>query len=529
MQIVYDRFETVELSLHKAFFHIEDFDPNVWEGLIEENKDDEESDSDPTESARFEFTSDHNIIITIVAEKDLARQHALKCFELLNLWYCFDHAEVDARELSSYANNICRFRKILDDSYLLAYIDGTSNILESKMESKITNEMGFEKTMEYMKGAINKNIGLERYLESQDIHVDSETLEEGEKIMIKGSNLDFILWLGKYYLEVNENSFQSNLIINSNCPQIGDSETYELGQNDSDETAPNNYMLFSQIVKAYEKEYRKWERQPYLQRQLSSIRCKIDEGRGRITLEWVFSHYYQYENNEIIEKMFYAMNSDICDYKLNKELVEAVRNHPDPHFAVQVNEHYNEYKKYNKNCIDFPFVDPTRYVEPQKIPVMDKNPIDLRLGKYIEISLSAEDVSSLYKCFYTKFEQPEPEKPSVESDLIYYLSQDSDDDRSHYGIYWQGSREGLALFLTRVLPPKKSGFWKNVYKVFRIKKNDKWGDTEDLNKIYSREWDTEDNSEECKKLESLYNNWMIRRPNLKGKWEFKDWHKKKKS
>jgi hypothetical protein len=68
-----------------------------------------------------------------------------------------------------------------------------------------------------------------------------------------------------------------------------------------------------------------------------------------------------------------------------------------------------------------------------------------------------------------------------------------------------------------------------VYKVFRIKKNDKWGDTEDLNKIYSREWDTEDNSEECKKLESLYNNWMIRRPNLKGKWEFKDWHKKKKS
>lgn len=161
-----------------------------------------------------------------------------------------------------------------------------------------------------------------------------------------------------------------------------------------------------------------------------------------------------------------------------------------------------------------------------KGPEGHETPIDVRLGQLLEVELSPEDVSSLYKCFYTKFEQPEPEKPSVESDLIYYLTQDSDDDRTHYGIYWQGSREGLALFLQGVLPPKKSGFWKSVYKVFRIKKNDKWINTKDLNKINSREWDTNKNRKECEKLESYFNNWMKKGAELKGRWEFKDWRRK---
>ena len=504
MQLVYDRFETIESNLHKAYYHVEDVDPELWNKLNE--------DKDPGI-----FVSGYNITVPFNVEADNARNEAYSFFETNNLLCLagleYDITKVDSK-VTSFSSCLFRFWSNLDPSLALYIEFGTRKIDYSLLKSLIGKKEE-EKAAELLGALVNKVFGLEHYLDYLGIHLDSSGIKKGKDILAKDSALEFFKWFRQFEIKNSSDDYQYQVISE---PYLGKTGTI------NQENANSYVHLLEYCVKRHETEYREWKTENVgLKGRKTAIISKIDFVIGRFSLQRLFYLYYIYVEGHILDKMFTAMNEEKSDGDLNKQLVEAVRNYPDPQFAIEVNERYKDYKRYNPRCIDLPFVDQDavskRMVSPSSHEDNTSH-IDVRLGKYFEVSLEWEDVAALYNCFYQMFEG------ETKEDIIYYLAVGEDDGRAHNGIKWQGSREGLALFLTGVLPPKKNGFWKAVYKVFRIKKNDKWVDTKDLNRITSREWDTKKNREECESLESFYNNWMRRRPDLKGRWEFKDWRKK---
>ena len=505
MQIVYDRFETIESNLHKAYYHVEDVDAELWKKLIE--------DKDPGI-----FVSGDIITVTINADADNARKEAYSFLEVNNL-LCLAGLEYDITKVdytvTTFPSSLFCFYNNLPAS-LLIYIEFGIKKFDLSLLISLGAKLEEEKAVALSKAFAEKLFGFERYLDYEGIQLDSSSIKKGEEILVKGSALDFYKWIRQFESNSLED-FQFQIISN---PFWEDQEnaTHEI---------PNLYVhLLEYCIKKHETEYREWKTENAgLKGRKTAIISNIDFVIGRFSLQRLFYLYYIFVEGHILDKMFYAMNAETSDGDFNRLLVETVRNFPDPQFALEVNERYKEYKRYNPGCIDLPFVDQDAETKlmASPSPIESDTPhIDVRLGKYFKVSLDSEDVSVLYHCFYKMFDSE-----TTRWDLIYYLATGADDGHAHNGIKWQGSREGLALFLQGVLPPKKTGFWNNVYNVFRIKKNDEWVKTGDLKKIYSREWDTEDNRKECENLESYFNNWIEKRRNLKDKWEFKDWHKKK--
>lgn len=506
MQLVYDRFETIESNLHKAYYHLEDIDPEMLNKFIEDNIDDPDI-----------HVSGNDVIYTIHEDGDDARTKATLFFSSFNI-SCI--AGLDFFETkgdytkTSFASNLICFYYNLDDSLALYITYGIKHVDYSLLISSV-GKLEAEKFAELLKAEAVKYFGFERLLDYSGIHLDSASIKKGKEILANESALEFYKWFNQLVPNISFNDIKFRTISN---PIMGAPERM------TKEAAIYNVQLLEHCIKKHETEYWEWRTENAgLTRRKTAIISRIDSLHGRFSLQYVFYKYYILVEGHILDKMFNAMNEETSDGNFNKLLVEAVRNFPDPQFAIEVNERYKEYKRYNPGCIDLPFVD--QDAEPKLMAPLNRQEdntrnFDVRLGKYLEVSLEREDVAALYNCFYQMFDSE-----TKKGDILYYLSTGADDGLVHNGIKWQGSREELALFLQGVLPRKKRGFWKAVYKVFRIKKNDEWVKTKDLNKINSREWDTKDNRKECEKLESLYNNWMIRRPNLKGKWEFRDWHK----
>ena len=504
MQLVYDRFETIESNFHKAYYHVEDVDPELWNKLNE--------DKDPG----F-FVSGYNITVSFNEEADNARNEAYSFLEANNLLCIagleYDFTNVDPNE-TSFSSTLFRFINNLAPS-LFAYIEFGIKKLDYSLWKSLGAELEEEKATALNKALADKLLGFERYLDYKGIHLDQTGIKRGKEILVNGSDIDFYQWISQ---------FESNSIEDTQF-QIISNPLWGSPGNVAQEVPIIIIHLLEYCIKKHETEYKEWKTgNAGLKGRKTAFISNIDFVIGRFSLQRLFYLYYNYVEGHILDMMFYAMNAETSDGDLNKQLVEAVRNYPDPQFAIEVNERYKEYKRYNPGCIDLPFVD--QDAEPKLMastnPFESNMPhIDVRLGKYFEVSLNSEDVSALYNCFYQMFDSE-----TKRGDIIYYLSTGADDGLVHNGIKWQGSRVGLALFLKSVLPPKKDSFWDNVYNVFRIKRNDEWAKTGSLKNIYAREWDTKYNRKECEKLESLYNNWMIKRPNLKGKWEFKDWRKK---
>ena len=505
MQLVYDRFETIESNLHKAYYHFEDVDPELLDKFNEDNRDDPDID-----------ISGYDIIATFHEGGNKARLEAINIFHIFNL-YClagleYDETIVDSTDTTS-SSTLYHFFNNLDAS-LFYYIEFGVKKFDYSLLKSSAEKLEKEKAAAVVKASATKLFDLESILDCLGIQLDSTSIKKGKEILAKESALEFYEWSLQY-----EPSSPNDCRV-----QVISNPCYEF-DNLTQEEAISHVHLLEYCIKKYEKEYREWKTENAgLKGRKTAIISIFDFIIGRYSLQRLFYIYYLVEGH-FLDKMFYAMNAETYDGDFNRLLVEAVRNYPDPQFALEVNERYKEYKRYNPGCIDFPFVD--QNAEPKHIappsPIEDNtHHIDVRLGKYFEVSLDIEDVEYLYHCFYQMFD-----RETKRGDILYYLSTGADDGLVHNGIKWQGSREGLALFLQGVLPRKKRGFWKAVYKVFRIKKNDEWVKTKDLNRIGPREWDKDKNSEECKYLEKYYNNWMKKRPDLKGQWEFKNWRKER--
>jgi len=506
MQLVYDRFETIESNLHKAYNHFEDIDPEIWKQIIDAN------DSD------FDI-SGYNLTITFHEDADHARMNAIYYFFTINL-LCLAKLEDDLPIVdsidTSFSADFVRFYHNLGVS-LCTYVSICSSKLDDAILLSLFKKFDKEKKNEFFKSFIIKYLGIERFIDILNISLNSGNIKKVEELLAKEPLDEFNKWMKQFVFICSSDDFVSNLICN---PIIEDT---------IDKLSPNEHLHFLHLLdycmKKHETEYKEWVNNDIIKRRRLTFTAIFDCLFGRFNLHIMFYLYYRLVEGHLLDQMFYAMNAETSDGDLNKQLVEAVRNYPDPQFAIEVNERYKDYKRYNPGCIDLPFVDQDAETKlmASPSPIESDTPhIDVRLGKYFKVSLDSEDVSVLYHCFYQMFDSE-----TTRWDLIYYLATGADDGHAHNGIKWQGSREGLALFLQGVLPPKKTGFWNNVYNVFRIKKNDEWVKTGDLKKIYSREWDTEDNRKECENLESYFNNWIEKRRNLKDKWEFKDWHKKK--
>jgi len=505
MQLVYDRFETIESNLHKAYYHLEDIDPELWKDFYEATLDDPDF-----------YISGCEFTVTIHAEGNLARREPYSFLAYFNLCFFagreYEEPIVDSTD-ANFPSSLILFFSTLEPSLSLYSQMGIKQF-DLNLYKSLAEKLEDETVAATEKAFANMNSNFENYLEYRGVHLDSTSIKKGKDILTNGSALDFYKWITQYKWN---SSYEHKVQIISN-PYISKLDDF------TREDAFFFVDILEYCVKKHETEYLEWKTENAgIKGRKTAFLSIVDYLIGRFSLHYLFYLYYCFVEGRVLDNMYYAMNEETSDGNFNKLLVEAVRNFPDPQFAIEVNERYKEYKRYNPGCIDLPFVD--QDAEPKLMAPLNRQEdntrnFDVRLGKYFEVSLEWEDVSALYNCFYQMFDSE-----TKKGDILYYLSTGADDGLVHNGIKWQGSREELALFLQGVLPRKKRGFWKAVYKVFRIKKNDEWVKTKDLNKINSREWDTKDNRKECEKLESLYNIWMIRRPNLKGKWEFRDWHK----
>ena len=511
MQLVYDRLETIESNLYKAYYHFEDIDPELWKIFYEITLDDPDF-----------YISGCEFIYTIHADVNNARLMPYSFLILSNL-ICFAGLEYEKSNVDStdaiFPTSLFHFFNTLEPSLLFYVLLGIKQF-DQKLFISMIEKTDDEKAAAVEKAFANLHSDFENYLDHRGLHLDSTCIKKGKDILANGSALDFINWISQYDDEwiTHLDSFYDFKF------QMISNPCFSTNDNFTKENAISYVDILKYCVKKHETEYLEWKTENAgIKWRKTAFISIIDFGIGRFSLHFLFYLYYSFVEGRVLDNLFYAINEETSDGDLNKLLVEAVRNYPDPQFAIEVNERYKEYKRYNPGCIDLPFVDqdaePKLMAPPNRQEDNTRN-FDVRLGKYLEVSLEWEDVAALYNCFYQMFDSE-----TKRGDILYYLSTGADDGLVHNGIKWQGSREELALFLQGVLPRKKRGFWKAVYKVFRIKKNDEWVKTKDLNKINSREWDTKDNRKECEKLESLYNIWMIRRPNLKGKWEFRDWHK----
>ena len=509
MQLVYDRLETIESNIHKAYYHFEDIDPELWKIFYEITLDDPDL-----------YISGCEFIVTIHADGNKARQEPYSLLIYYNLYFFagreYEEPIVDSTD-AIFQSSLILFFGTLEPSLSL-YAQMGIKQFDLNLYKSLAEKLEDETVAATEKAFANMNSNFENYLEYRGVHLDSTSIKKGKDILTNGSALDFYKWITQY----KWNSFYEYKVQIISNPYLSKLDNF------TREDAVFYGDIFEYCVKKHETEYLEWKTENAgIKGRKTAFFSIVDLLMGRFSLHFLFYLYYCYVEGRVLDNMFYAMNEETSDGNFNKLLVEAVRNYPDPQFAIEVNERYKEYKRYNPGCIDLPFVD--QDAEPKLM--VSTNPfesniphIDVRLGKYFEVSLNSNDVSALYNCFYQMFDSE-----TKRGDIIYYLSTGADDGLVHNGIKWQGSRVGLALFLKSVLPPKKDSLWDNVYNVFRIKRNDEWVKTSSLKNVYAREWDITDNSEECENLEKFYNNWMIRRPELKGRWEFKDWHKKKKS
>ncbi len=527
MRLRYNKFKKFGDKLFKAYYHLEDKDFTVLDQLIDKAQN---SDEDPCSDCDFSFEynldkKDGTLIVTINAvDYKRAQELAFAVWFLLNIFYLL-RLDIENKEQvdDSYSTHASEFLENLD-SHLKHYI---LNYL-SEMEIHIMKSMSgsyfkdINRGEELIQGLAMRYYGLKDFLSLFNIVVDSDTMKRGEYILENESVHEFAIWFASIYK--NESDYKAiyyNLISNN----LHEEPKVFTTHNDC-----NQYII--SCIKKYRNEYEEWQKKNYLQRKELSYRSVLDYVRGIFSLELVFTIYDRLFNNEGMEKMFMAMNSDTSDTHLNKEIVEAVKAYPDPHFAEQVVMHYNKYKMYcSQHCADFPFVDPV--AEPKQQQVLQSNQtaapgqrsIKARLGYLLETSLLKDDVSALSDCFYKVLMDPDRDASTIKGDLIYYLSKESEEEEGHCGVHWPGSRESLAFFIQKVLPGKERGFWKNAYKVFMVKQNGKWGETSSLNTIGPREWVKIE--KECENMELYFNNWMNRRPELKGQWEIGDWRKSK--
>ena len=126
------------------------------------------------------------------------------------------------------------------------------------------------------------------------------------------------------------------------------------------------------IIEKHAEEYEKWLQQPYYERYGLLMPLLADYCRGKMSLEFVFFlKYFFFNDDEVLDRMFLAMNSEDRDSRMNMELVKAVSNYPDPEFAKKVDERYKEFKKYNGGGLDFVFFDPNRK-ERMPLPTNDE-------------------------------------------------------------------------------------------------------------------------------------------------------------
>lgn len=339
MKIVYNELVTVEIGLHKAYYHVEDFDCDVWNIAFERAND--------SGLMSWEYDSvNKNVIVAIKADKQSASAMANSVF-LSCLLSSFDDFEVSKSD-DDYV--VFSFSARLSASFLQS-IFGLLDPIEYRQFNddvdSLKNEVCWEAWMNF-----TRKFGLEKFLGYLSVHLDSESLNNGEEILRTGSASDFKEWMYSV-TSGREMPDETDIYYKLITTPVVDSIFQDVEESDGD--IDLFYKVLSICRISYAKEYNSWRKLDRLQRSKYRMSSLADIlYREKLSLEFMFS-LYDYFLADFFDYLFRAMNSQLSVMLINQDLVDNINKFSNPRLAEIANERYKEYKKWDRNCLDLEF------------------------------------------------------------------------------------------------------------------------------------------------------------------------------
>ncbi len=268
MKIVYNELVTVESDLHKAYYHVEDFDLNEWDiafkrangnGLMSCEHDSENS----------------NVIVTIEADKQSASAMANTLVLSCLLSSSFEDFEISKSDDDYVVFSFCSHLSPQFLLYIYGQLDEIDDCYYQNEIDSIESEVRWETWRDFA-----REWGLEKFLGYLSIHLDPDSLNNGEEILSTGSPSDFREWMNSVTSGMEMPDKKTILYKMISRPFID--SFYQDGVMFDDYF----YKVLSSCRKSYAKEYNSWRKLERLQRSNYKMSSLTDIlYRGKLSLE----------------------------------------------------------------------------------------------------------------------------------------------------------------------------------------------------------------------------------------------------